>query len=301
MHEHIISYDFPGSTWNSGSKELLIKSHLALGSNLFSQNHYHLYIKYAYAKAFIEKDSSLLFWTNLYNKMQQKRIGFTNIQGFNELINSILEVGFLKEFPIPIDNGQDILDGSHRLAIAHACKLDPVVEVYRNSSHSYNRIWFESVGFTKAELDRVDIVSKCIPSCTIKSYIQPKVVIIWGSAFEFWEQIFSILKQKNVVFTRWINFEDPDFMKSFVIETYEGDGMKMDNIHNKALKLSGLTTLAAIVVLDHIKDEEGLRKIKTDIRNKISPQMKNYFFDSIIHIIDSSETSNSILKKYVPL
>jgi hypothetical protein len=187
MFDHKQSCSGPGTLWTPVNRRLIINKHHATVDNLFSDNQYHLYLKCGYARAFLQKDNSLSMWANMYDKMQNRRIGNSKRTEFEVLLKSFLEKGFNNDFPIPIDQTFQILDGSHRVAGAYARRINPVIEVYDNSSHQYGRSWFESVGFTQEEIGLIKKERKEIEasfSCQNLS-----VGVIWGCAFEFWEEI----------------------------------------------------------------------------------------------------------------
>lgn len=73
--------------------------------------------------------------------------------------------------------------------------------------------------------------------------------------------------------------------------------MSLKRIINKGVRLSEMSTLAGIFALQNVTEEE-LKLLKLSIRNNISPKMKNYFFDSIVHIIDSEEIGIELLTRY---
>lgn len=192
----------PGTAWRVKNKQLTIKAHPITVNNLFSDSHYHLYLKCAYAKAFINGNRTIPFWANLYDKMQLSRIGMTRRDKFNELLLSVTRRGFCSEYPIPIDENFQILDGSHRVAAAYACNVSPIVEVYKNPSHDYRRSWFESVGFTHKELKQIDIIKNKIKKrLGFKNKL--RVGVIWGCAFEFWEEIFKEINNGKLATAFW--------------------------------------------------------------------------------------------------
>jgi hypothetical protein len=94
-----------------------------------------------------------------------------------------------------------------------------------------------------------------------------------------------------------VELSDPIEMMNFVLKSYEGDGMSSERIINKSIRLSKMSTKVGIFALHDMHTEE-LRSLKEIIRVEIAPKMPDYFFDSIIHIIDCQTISTSLLSKY---
>lgn len=296
MHGHCDCQGGPGTVWQVKDKKLIIKAHSITVNNLFSRNHYHLYLKCAYAKAFINKNKETSFWGGLYDKMQITRIGKSKRDEFDRLLCSAAKDGFYKEHPIPIDQNFQLLDGSHRVAMAYACNLAPTVEVYENSSHSYERSWFESVGFSGEELKEIDRIEVEIR----KSFIfrdKLSVGVIWGCAFDHWEEIFKKISGWKLATAFWMDLGSIHKKMAFVEKSYEGDGMPLKRIIDKGADLSRMSTMVGMFAIHGMKTEER-KLLKSSIRNDISPKMKNYFFDSIIHIIDCEKISMTLLNQY---
>ena len=287
----------PGSAWVPEVKTLLIPKHRISIDNLFSSNQYHLFVKCGYARAFVERDETLPFWGYLYDKMQVARIGESRRKRFDAMLLSCGRIDFLFRNPIPVDDNYEILDGSHRVALAYAYNYAPYVVVYDNHSHSYDRNWFEKNGFIKDELFIVDKIRDDICS---RVFVDDDscLCVVWGCAFDFWEEIFSKIGVGHGMITAfWVEFKDQYKMRSFVEESYLGDGMPVTRIRDKSARLAVMSTKAGIFALGKTPLEE-VHSFKLSVRQEISPRMANYFFDSIIHIIDCKKTAATIFKKY---
>ena len=130
--------DGPGSKLVDGGEEIF-PPHLVLPCELISDKHYHVYVKYGYAKAFLSNSSDLDKWRTLYETMQKDKGRVPDIEGFNKLIKSIQKKGFDPAYAIPVDENYDILDGSHRLAIALALNIPIYVQTFSKASKNYEK------------------------------------------------------------------------------------------------------------------------------------------------------------------
>ena len=90
----------------------MLPPHIVHPWELISDKHYHVYVKYGYAQAYIKNSSDLEYWKTLYIKMQEDKGHIPNLDGFNQLIVSMCKNGFNPAYPIPVDKNYDILDGS---------------------------------------------------------------------------------------------------------------------------------------------------------------------------------------------
>ena len=61
--------DGPGSKLVDGGKEIF-PPHLVRPYELVSDKHYHVYVKYGYAKAFLNNSPNLGKWQDIYETMQ---------------------------------------------------------------------------------------------------------------------------------------------------------------------------------------------------------------------------------------
>ena len=123
-------------------------------SRFITDEHIDIMIRYLYVKSYIEKNNYERY-KKLYEKMQKKRIGKCHIKDFNEIIESFVENGYLKEYPIPINKKEKMLNGSHRLACCLYFNINPYVVVFDEDDHFYDIDWFKNNGFTDEELDEI--------------------------------------------------------------------------------------------------------------------------------------------------
>ena len=78
----------PGSLLQDPGEEIF-PVHMVVPYELLSDKHYHVYVKYGYAKAFLNNSPDLPKWKSLYEKMQHDKGRIPDIGKFNALISSI--------------------------------------------------------------------------------------------------------------------------------------------------------------------------------------------------------------------
>lgn len=298
MNNHLINHSGPGTIWSPDIRNVLVGPHRVTIDNLFSAQHYHLYLKSAYAEAYIKKSKDFISLSSMYDKMQISRIGESKREKFNDLIESFKMFGFNKEFPIPVSKSYQVLDGSHRLAASFALGEIPYIEIYNNDSHLYNRSWFESVGFLKKELAIIDRFQSVVSNSFSKNDLL-HVGIVWCSALDYWDDILLMLESQFLLTAFCWDFENNDSFFNFVLESYQGDGMDLGRIREKAFLLSEYGTKVGIFVLKNMP-HQMIKDLKKSIRDQFSAKIDNYFFDNVVHILDCPLTSRYIFFKYSP-
>lgn len=295
-NDHVVDKINPGSLWQPEKRELLIQSHKITPHNLLSNRHYHIFLKFAYANAFAQDNSrDIAFWRRLYDKMQIARTGISKCSNFDKLIISLEKNGYNHSFPIPVDRQGGILDGSHRVAISLVFGIYPNIEIYNSFSHAYDRKWFLQNDFSFEELYHIDKVRDSLIKKHYFNLSRCHIGIIWGVAFQYWNQIMEILQSCKLACAFWCDFFDVSKKKEFVIKSYQGDGMDQSRILAKADRLSHFSTKIGFFVLKE-EDDLRIRNVKEIIREKFAKMIPNYFFDCIIHIIDCQKTAIKLFK-----
>ncbi len=288
----------PGSSWKREESLLLVPQHIATYNCLLSEKHYHVFVKYCFAKSLFESDQkNIHYWRDVYERMQIARIGTARTEKLKKLIFSFKEKGYQKKCPIPVSRDWDILDGSHRLAVSILLGLCPEVEVYDFDSHNYDKKWFIANGFSKEELEKIDQAkNKIADSCTV-DIEKVRIGIVWGVSLGHWEGIIEIFSQFNIVCCFIYDFINEKNVSDFVLSSYKGDGMDEGRIKNKAKRLAERSTKIGIVIFND-QDNGKLVNIKNVIRAKYSPLVKDYFFDCILHLIDCRKTEIEIIENF---
>lgn len=75
------------------------------------------------------------------------------------LFSSMLASGFSPFYSVPIDPERELLDGSHRVALALALwqeSIPVVISTKRVWAPPWGLEWFEAKGMAKADLDRLE-------------------------------------------------------------------------------------------------------------------------------------------------
>lgn len=121
----------------------------------------HRYIKFMEAaNGFNEPTENIIsaFFSEYYIK-QGKEI---YIKAFKELIESIKDVGFKREYFIPIDKNGHMINGGHRIAAALALEKDVWVRKYPFDGLRirFGSKWFLEHGFSKEEVDYIERINE---------------------------------------------------------------------------------------------------------------------------------------------
>lgn len=295
-HKIEAGIDQPGSEWSPEGEDCIVfEKHTSTMGDLLSDKHYDVFVRYGYAEALMKdkKSEDYLFWKEIYDKMQTARVGQPKRAEFDGLIRSFQKIGFDERFPIPVDEDYELLDGSHRLACAALFNADPKVVVHSSASHSYDESWFVGAGFSESELARINDVRDRLNSKYKELGEDYHVGIVWGMALEHWEEVIGMLK--DVGLRRAFIRDFGGNIEGFIHDAYLGDGMANENITKKAQNLSGFSTKAGIIVVD---SSHKISDVKKEIREKVSKMIKDYFYDCIIHVIDTKKEGREILRKY---
>lgn len=285
---HTLQTDWP---WSIFSREKTCKTIVPPNSmhirNFFSDNHYHLYVKYGLALA-IKSNQRVDERRSLYNKMQEKRVWQSNFEAFDQLLDSIYGKGYDKSSTIPVDNNFQILDGSHRLAWLAATWIQPTVEVLSHPSHTYNKNWFISNGFTEEEMNLIHSAKRDFFSRYEDNEHNKMLWFIWWSTIQDlgwnWDSILEIIWENNLS-----NFYIRNFwtiLKQIIRTSYTEDGIDGETLANKVDWISERSGGLVWIISYKPESTEEIANIKRKVRTKIRPLLSEYCFDSIIHSID---------------
>ncbi|MFH1866979.1 MAG: hypothetical protein ABIJ81_02760 [Patescibacteria group bacterium] len=296
-YHHKSEKDQIGTIWVPRENEPQIsREHTCTVGELLSDSHYDVFVKYGYARKIASGvlDEEYNFWTDFYDKMQIKRAGFSHREGFDKMIQEFAQNGFDPAHPIPIDENYNFFDGSHRVACAALFDARPKVAIYKASAHSYDRQWFQDNNFTNEQLERVDEIKKQLFDKYQAEKTDEQVAIVWGAALDHWEPIIQSIQSGELRRAFIKDFKGD--IKKFIIDSYEIDGMAPERIVSKADKLSAVDSQVGIIVVN--TPFSSVDVLKHDIRSKVMPNMKDYFFDNIIHVIDNKSIGKKLLTKY---
>ncbi len=285
--------DGPGSKLVDGGDEVF-PPHIIRPIELVSDKHYHVYVKYGYAKAFLSDSPDLEIWKNIYETMQKDKGRIPNVEGFNELIKSMQEKGFVAEYTIPVDENYDILDGSHRLATALALDIPVYVRMCSKSSKRYEKdrlISCTQKDFSLIEQERETLLNmkKASSRCSLMT--------VWGASLDVWNELFSQIDYKKVKRSFLRSFTQEEYL-AYIATVYAGDGISHSSLTRKSWCLEKFGCKAGVLLLDYPPEE--LQDLKIKIREDFIAKVPQYHFDSIVHTIDNLEITPSILSLVEP-
>ncbi len=250
----------------------------------------------------------------LYRKMQDDRIGSDHgekaVDQFRELIQSYEENGYDNSSYIVADKNLNLVDGSHRMAMALYHEIRKINVLVINIEHSvdYSIDWFFQKGFTDEEIDLILRTAE-----QIKEEINtPFSCVIWDPAFKFRDDIIKDLGYYGEVI-RCIEHEyRPEEYQNIVRAIYAVDDIEQWKIEKKIeyMGIDACRVLEADVKFDdphfRIKEVTGLplsisgERAKKTLRERYRPQVENYFFDIIMHIGDNHLQSEYMRKVFDP-
>jgi hypothetical protein len=270
----------PGSLLIDGGNKILMPHKCCVGE-LVSDRHYHVYIKFAYARAVLDGRNDLEYWRELYAKMQMDKNRVPDFEKFNNLIKNMKEHGFDTKFPIPVDVNYDILDGSHRLAISLALDIMPTVQIYSKMSKRYEKDRFAH--FAPDDLKSIDAIRAELWNKYKKSALNELFITVWGMGLPVWDDILDFLGEYNVKRAFLRKFSDEEYA-AFIKTMYSTDGIKHQTLLRKSWGLTRFDAAAGIILVD--KPYDKIREIKDAIRDKFIGKVKEYHYDSILHTLD---------------
>ena len=243
---------------------------------------------------------------DLYKKMQDARIGEGYAQravlDFEELIKSYDENGYNKESGIIIDSEFNLIDGSHRMALALFHHIPYITANLVKSKHpvEYSIDWFFMNGFDSDEINHIVEKYKFVLEQVNKRFS----CIIWAPAQKVVEDIISDLKiYGNVDGITRISLAQGEY-DNIVRAVYSIDDIEKWKIEKKIEYMQGYEPAITCVDISfndpdfRQKASTGLlisskaERVKRAIREKYKNCIDNYFFDIILHIGDNIYQSN---------
>ena len=244
----------------------------------------------------------------LYCKMQVRRTGCQNASVFVSrlcaLINSCLHEGFREDSEIELDANLQLMDGSHRLALAMYLGADtlPVKIRPRTTNTSYALPWFLSNGFTLSEvqciLDRYHELEarglECI-SC-----------ILWPPVHAYFDEITTMLRLLyDVRHVQDREYRGETFAR-LLRGIYACDDIEEWKICRKLQGMTGYSPRVRCMELylpmpwfrlkaqNHSTISSCGERVKALIRNAYKARVPGYFHDIIVHTGDNYSQSRFI-------
>ena len=132
----------------------LSKVYMRRINEYITNEHIDIIVRYLYVKAYVE-NKNYNKYRKLYEKMQNRRIGYCDVTVFDEIIESFKKHGYLKKYPIPINKKGKMLNGSHRLSCCLYFNINPYVVEFDEADHLYDLKWFKESGFSESEITEI--------------------------------------------------------------------------------------------------------------------------------------------------
>lgn len=238
---------------------------------------------------------------SMYEKMQAARLdddrAKSAVRKFKELIRSYDENGYDKNSRIILDRNLELIDGSHRLALALYHGITDInaqiINIVEDIEYSID--WFISNGFSSDEVDRIVAKYQTIMQAVNK----PFSCILWSPAKEFKDEIINDLEiYGDVISVKDYRFSKEEY-KNTVRAVYAIDDIEKWKIEKKLEHMEKYSPECVAVDLRfsnpeyRIKRATGLllskrgERVKKTIRDKYRTRIDDYFFDIIIHIGDN--------------
>lgn len=250
---------------------------------------------------------------DLYKKMQAARVSKewvdASISHFERLIRSYDKKGYDKTSQIELDKNLNLIDGSHRIAMAlyHksytiSCKLRPnAYDIF------YGIEWFIENGFTVEEIRIIQNKYRQIHDAVMV----PFVCTLWPPVQEYFDEITAKLSLMGTVVT-YYDFEYDDFtFKAIARGIYAVDDIEKWKIDMKIDKMSPTPIKKVRYVLLNLENPRfrlkssnnhtlsiTCERIKKAIRSAYKNKIDNYFYDIIMHIGDNYYQNTYIQKLF---
>jgi hypothetical protein len=243
---------------------------------------------------------------DLYEKMQKTRSGnsFSGNAGekFRLLIDSFEKNGYDENSSIVCDNRLRLFDGSHRIALSifHNVYKINVIWVDRIFQADYTIDWFFKNGFTFSEIDAILDKKKelCLKLNNTFS------CIIWAPAAAQADKLINGIsyygRVENIRTYKYSNIEYNNIVRAI----YHIDDIDNWKIEKKIEHMSQyeklLTTFELRLPVPSFRIKESTHsplciqgeRLKKTFRSRYQSEIKDYFFDIILHIGDNYFQSN---------
>ena len=133
---------------------------------------------------------------------------------------ALTPIAFDPAYAIPVDENYDILDGSHRLAIALALNIPIYVQTFSKASKNYEKhrlTSFSQEDFKFIEKERKHLMQmkKDSSNCSLMT--------VWGSSLNIWNELFSKIDLKRIKRSFLRKFTKEEYL-AYIATVYAGDG-----------------------------------------------------------------------------
>lgn len=271
---------------------------------------YDIIVRYLAIENYYKKND---FGFDLYRKMQAARVGkkwaSESVKIFKTLILSYENNGYDTSSEIEIDKNINLVDGSHRMAMAiyHksyqiSCKIRPnIMDIY------YGIDWFIEKGFSIREIILIQEKYNEIHN----KLIIPFICILWPPVQNYFDEIVELLKISYKIIDYKDFIFDNDQFQAIVKNIYSVDDIESWKIEKKIEMMQSCSEKRIRVIRLNIEkpvfrlknatlktlSQEG-EKIKRIFTNAYKDKVSNYFNDIIIHIGDNYFHNNHVIKLF---
>lgn len=245
-------------------------------------------------------------WHKRYLEVQKARkfvVKKDYIDNYKGLIDNMRSTGFDSRYPIVVDRNLNLIDGSHRLAVALALNIEsiPVIVKDRTRFHYYGKTWF-SLNMPRF-LDKLDIE---VDQDSI--LVDSLAGVVWNPALPYLEFIVTELERHYSRVEVQIHHLHSKDLKQLVKGIYKIDGVKPSNIAKKiellcnsrdaisvaSLSLGGVHSPYRIKSRTRTAISMKAERVKAIIRESLKKQIQNYSHDNILHLADNLKDSGEI-------
>jgi len=246
------------------------------------------------------------FGFELYRKMQSNR-GFMEgaEEKFKKLIDSVAMNGFDVCSAIPAGKKQELMNGSHRLALALYFdeKLIPLKLNRFSPDIIYGIDWFKQNNFSAGEIKLIEDKKNDI-------FYQKGIyfqVILWPPVENYFDEIEKSISEKFNVIKTYCKDIKNNFEKA-VFEIYSSDDIDDWKINKKLEGFRNYNKIIKVIEIEIVNPvfrrkeannhdiSQEVEAIKKEYRDKYKNKVKDYFYDIIIHIGDNYHHTREIAK-----
>lgn len=257
-------------------------------------NRFDIIVKYLFVKSFESKYNfkyykdfylkHIKLWTWWIEDNKKNINDFYN--NFIKLITNIKKKWFNKNYPIPINSKNEILNGAHRIATCLNYWIEPTFNLWENINwYKWDFNWFKKKWFSEQNL--LDLL---YTYCDLNKK-KFSIVIIWPNILRKNINILKKFSKYNIIWDIEINIENKKNFQELILDIYSFDKSASKLwIKEKWNFLSNYWTNIKILLIENqLNDKEALRK-KISEYSWIKDPKKSMFYT--FHSSDTYEEWN---------
>jgi hypothetical protein len=275
---------------------------LANPIDLIGPSRLDIVVKYLYAKAYLMGDLTpeikklyrdhIEFRTNgieppdLFGESTHKHNLDDYESHFLALINSLVKNSFDTRYAIPITRNNNLGNGAHRLAASLALNIDVYAFYVDGNGAEWGFDWFRS----KQQFSTEDL-TLILNQWSILRLQQNRLnyLILWSPIADSFDEALLFISNQTVVtgYTDY-HFDDNEHLRLFLLNLYafNTDDMHLNNIKNKALRLSSYPLFCRVVIIDDLEPYSKGLVIKRGLRSLFHSKIEESLFITA-HALDT--------------